>query len=1086
MQNQNWTGKIAQTFVTNKRLSLLLMVSLFIWGAFSFWNTPRQYNPKITAPAFRIQVDFPGASRSEVLEQVTKPLENTLAQIPAIEDIFSVTVEGGMASIIANFYVGEDEDSAKITLNDRIQSDLNLAPLGIQSPRIESINPDDVPVLVIALESQSVSPGDLRKFAFRLRDKLINVEGTSRVEIIGGKRTQLAIEIDPLRLARNNLGFSQIENALRRNNFFLPSGVIKQKDVYIPLQTTGVIESAAELRNLVIQSSDIQNVYLGDVATIREGPAETEDLVRHRFSGQKVNNSVLISIAKLKDTNIGDVTGNLRERMTQLEKGFLPDDIKASIIINEGKVARQEISRLVSNLFTSILIVVAILFFFLNGRAAFLVAISIPLTLATVFGISQVTGQNINRITLFALILSLGLLVDNATVVIENIVRRLKNEGYKNKEKTVIDSVAEVGIGLFMSTVTTVLAFIPMAFVTGMMGPYMGPIPFFVPVALVVSLGLSFTVNPWLATLLLNENKKPAKTSWLSRLNGLSLVTRLSTMQNRLAELLLAFLRNLLHGLIAKSGNRKKFLLAIALATVASFILPATGLVKFRMLPKADKDQFFIYLDLADGSSLEKTILVTERIEEFLTSRPEISMVQSYIGAPPILDFNGLFRGASDRRFPNQATIRAGLLASDERELKSTEIVTLLRPLLQQHVRAFSADAVLKMVEDPPGPPVLSTVLVRVQGENDELLNKVARDLGQKIGQVEEVVDRDTSVSDDLNVITLQINSALASRSRLSNLQIVETLNTAYSGKAIGIYHNPENIEQEMITLRLAREFRRDKSALSSLYIVNDLGIKVKLSDFVKVVERPLVKPLRRENRQNTAYVTAEMGNRSITYAAIDLLSFLLDYEPAEGYRQKSWSLFSVEYANAENQELSISIGGEWELTLEVFRDLGAAMGVAIFLIYFVLVAQFSSFREPLIIMSTIPLSLIGVLPGFYVLSFFTGIYFNATSMIGVIALAGIAVNNSIILLEYLNSLKEQGVALEEALVQAGITRFRPIMLTTVTTMLGSVTIAGDPVWAGLAYAIIFGLGISSMLTVLVFPVLYAVLKGNEWPVQNE
>ncbi|MCB1146287.1 MAG: efflux RND transporter permease subunit, partial [Leptospiraceae bacterium] len=263
MQNQNWTGKIAQTFVTNKRLSLLLMVSLFIWGAFSFWNTPRQYNPKITAPAFRIQVDFPGASRSEVLEQVTKPLENTLAQIPAIEDIFSVTVEGGMASIIANFYVGEDEDSAKITLNDRIQSDLNLAPLGIQPPRIESINPDDVPVLVIALESQSVSPGDLRKFAFRLRDKLINVEGTSRVEIIGGKRTQLAIEIDPLRLARNNLGFSQIENALRRNNFFLPSGVIKQKDVYIPLQTTGVIESAAELRNLVIQSSDIQNVYLG-------------------------------------------------------------------------------------------------------------------------------------------------------------------------------------------------------------------------------------------------------------------------------------------------------------------------------------------------------------------------------------------------------------------------------------------------------------------------------------------------------------------------------------------------------------------------------------------------------------------------------------------------------------------------------------------------------------------------------------------------------------------------------------------------------------------------------------------------------
>ena len=1078
----NWTGRLAEIFVRNGRLSLLLVGTLFAWGALAFLFTPKQYNPKITAPAFQIHISLPGASREEVLEQVTKPLENVLADIPGVDDIYSVTKSGGSADVTVNFEVGRDPDSAKVTLNDKIESNLNLAPLGIEPPRIRSIDPDDVPVMTLALHGSKRSPVELRKLAFRLRERLALVPGASNVEVIGGRRQELAVLIDPDRLAGSGVGISDIEAALRRNNIFAPAGPIKDPDQTIALETQGAIASAEALRSVAVVTGDFGQIRLGDVARVESRVREVESYVRHRARGGPAlgDQLVLLSIAKRKGTNISDVTEAVRARMSDLSSHVLPADVKLEVLVDEGEVAHSEIMGLVLNLFTAVAIVVAVLFVFLDARAAFLTAISIPLTLAVVFGIAQITGQNINRITLFALILSLGLLVDNATVVIENIVRRLGSAGSGSRIDRILSAVSEVGPGLFMSTVTTVLAFIPMAFVTGMMGPYMGPIPFFVPAAILVSLLIAFSLNPWMASVILREKSEVANRSSLLPEWTASAADRLSGF----GAWMFAWYRRFLHSLLVEPARRRRVLAGIGLLLVLALILPGVGLVRFRMLPKADRAQFFLYVDLPEGTPVERTLRVTEGFRDALLADPRVRMAQSYVGRPPILDFNGLFRGTGARSGSHEATMRVGFVPAEARPEKSEAIVAQLRPKLQRIARDLAPDGAvrIKLVEDPPGPPVLSTLVLRVRGYDSALLAAVARHLEPRIAAVEGVTDLDDSLAASTKTITVRVRHERASRSRISTADIAGALAAAYGGRVIGIHHSGENIEQEFVHLQMDRAFREKASDLRRISLYNDVRIRVSLADLVDFVDAPAVSPRRRENRLDTVYVFGEMSGRSITYAAIDILSLLWDYRLPDGKGEVvRRSLFGIDYRTADGREVEVSLGGEWELTLEVFRDLGLAMGVAIFLIYVVLTAQFGSFRDPLIVMSTIPLSLIGVLPAFLVLGWTIDLYFNATSMIGVIALAGIAVNNSIILLEYVNDLRRGGMGLEEALVEAGSTRFRPILLTTATTMLGSLTIVSDPVWAGLAYAIIAGLGVSSLLTLIVFPVLYYMVRAQDW-----
>jgi multidrug efflux pump subunit AcrB len=1068
-------SKLTEFFLKNARISLLVTLGLSIWGVFSFFLTPKQYNPRIVAPAFRIYIEYPGKSREDILEQITKPLESLIADIPEVEDVYSVTKNGGYAVLTVNFFVGEDSEKAKITLTDRINSKLNLAPLGIRPPLISSIDPDDVPILSLAIQSNEKSPSELRRFAFKLKEQLTSIEGATNFEIYGGRKKELLIELNTEKLNQKNISSNEIISSIQKQNSYLESGNVKTENKYYPVEVLGEISSEEELKNLNVVISDYGSIKLSEVADVKESISEIEEYIRHISKNKdqlvEIDDIVLVSVAKNKKANISTVSESIEIKLNELKKNqLIPNDIRIEIVSNEGRVAKTEINGLITNLFQSIIIVVIVLVLFLNIRAAILVAISIPLTLFTVFGIGYLAGQNINRITLFALILSLGLLVDNATVVIENIVRRLqlKKQG-ESKAEVIIQSVEEVGIGLLMSTVTTVLAFIPMAFVTGMMGPYMGPIPFFLPVALIVSLFLSYTINPWMAYLFLEVKTSEITNQWFGKIKNW--VSRI-----------LDFYKKFLHSVITKKNFRNRTLLIILVLVILSLLLPATALVKFRMLPKANREQFFIYLDLKEGSSLEETFKVAKEIEKEVLKEDIVIKTDTFVGTPPILDFNGLFKAVQFRRSSHQATIRVAFNKIDERKITSEEFVLKIRERLFVKLNSIADKAVLKLIEDPPGPPVLSTFLVRVQSENEELNDKLAIDLSNKIKGISEVVDIDTSVNEESESIQIQIDKERASKSRISVDTITSTISTYYSGSIVGIYHNKEALEQEFIRVRMDKKQRKDWATIKKIFLHNDLGIKVPLQEIVKIQFIKTKSPILRENRKTTSYVYAEMGNRSVTYAGIDLLKILWYYTGVSNELTPiKTSLFGVNYKTKEGNEIEISIGGEWELTLEVFRDLGIAMGFAIFMIYFVLVAQFASFREPIIILSTIPLSLVGVLPGFMILYSLIGLYFTATSMIGVIALAGIAVNNSIILLEYLNSLKEQNIPLEEALLEAGVTRFRPIMLTTITTILGSLTIISDPVWAGLAYALVFGLGISSLLTLVTFPALYQILKGRDW-----
>jgi multidrug efflux pump subunit AcrB len=1046
----NWTGKIAEYFIKNGKLTSLIMVALFTTGVFTFFLTPKKYNPTIVAPAFQVIVNYPGADKTAVIEHITKPLENIISNIAGVEDIYSVSYQGGKAILNVNFYVGEDFDKAKVSLNDRIQTDIDLSPYGIQKPIIKSVDPEDVPVLTFALSSNKLSPVALRKYAFEVRDELAKVNNTGIISIVGGKKRELSITVNETKLEKNAISVKHIENALKAHNVYLPIGHIKGETEFLPIEIDARVRTIEDIKNIVVLSNNTVDIKVKDIATVELKEKEVDSDIIHLSKQNKKENHVLISVAKLKGTNITDVSNSVIDKLNTI---ILTDDVTKHIIVNDGKVAFDEINGLLANLLTSILIVVLVLVFFLNIKSALLVAISIPLTLSSVFIAAYFGGQSINRITLFALILSLGLLVDNATVVIENIARKLSS-AKKVTQDLFAESVNEVGLGLFMSTLTTLLAFFPMAFISGMMGPYMGPIPFFVPAALVIALGISYSINPWLASIIMR--KAPEH--------------RPSKMQQVGTKFILNY-KHFLRTILSSSGKRKLVLAAIVLALVAAASLPALYLVKFRMLPKANVNQFYVYLDLPEGASFNETLKANQVLEKELLKNKNVQMVQSYIGTAPIIDFNGLFKNVASRVKFNQSTIRVGLIAKENRDIISENLVINIRPQLMKSLSQFPG-ANLKLIEDPPGPPVMSTYLVRVEGP-EAIAHSVTKEISKDLKDVEGVKDFDSSLELDSYTYSLQVNHKEATKTNIPPAQILETLQMLYSGKILGVFHDQRNIEQEFIHLRFDRKSRVSPETLKDIKIFNQYRIAVPLSRLVKIEKVATTPALYRENDQSVVYLYGEMGDRSVTYAGIDTLSYLLDYKPLKDYEMSSWDLFGVNYTNQNDQHIRISIGGEWELTLEVFRDLMLAMLVAIFIIYFVLIAQFKSFTDPLIIMSTIPLSVIGVFPGFMILNFVQGEYFTATSMIGIIALAGIAVNNSIILLEYLQSLKENSVSLIEALVEACATRLRPIALTTITTVLGSMTILGDPVWAGLAWSIVLGLAVSSVLILLVFPVLY-------------
>jgi len=1050
----NISGKITQYFI-NSQLTVLLMAATVVLGLFALIFTPREENPQIVVPAANVMVMLPGASAKEVEELVSKKLEAKLWEIPGVEDVYSVSMNS-LAVVTVKFHVGQDKERSLVKLYDKIMSNMDVAPPGASQPLVKPIDVDDVPIVAITLSpapGASYDDAQLRLVADHVLDELRKVPGVGATTVIGGRGRQVRVTLDPMRIAGYGLTPLQIAGALNISNANVLAGDLEQGNRKMTLETGGFFATGAEVRSAVVGVANGKPVYLGDVAEVIDGFEETSKLTRiafgtgHEHAGGRAEGAaalspagelpaVTVALAKRQKLNAVKISDQVLAKLDELKRTQIPPGIGVTITRNDGKTANDAVNELVFHLIVSILVVIVLLYFTLGWREAAIVALAIPLTLFITLAIGMVAGQTINRITLFALILSLGLLVDDAIVVVENIHRHYQLQQHSRLQGAIL-AVNEIGMPTILATITVVLAFIPMAFVTGMMGSYMMPIPFNVPVAMITSLFVAFIVTPWASYRLMkgDGHDKPSQPLEETKIYILY--------------------KKVLGPLLESPRKRKVFMAVIGGVFLITMLFPAFQWVKFRMLPKANKNTFLVSIDMPAGTALESTDRVARAVGDRLRRIPEVKDYETFVGTGSVIDFNGLLRGGAFREESHFADVRVNLIDKEERKRSSEELVLSLRPEISLLAKELGAN--IKLVEDPPGPPVRATVVAEITGPDYAKQREIAAQVRELFAKTAEVVDIDDSVKEKQEKYQLIVDKEKAALAGVSTEQIVQTLRMSVAGMAVSTLHRPDAKSPVSIFLRLPKAERSGLSDLDKVFVAGPQGNQVPLSSLVRTVRVEMDKAIHHKNLEPVTYVYAEMGDRSQVYAVIDMMKHLWKHPLPEGYKIK-WD-------------------GEMKLTLDVFRDLGAAMGVALIAIYLLLVGRFRSFTIPVVIMAAIPLSMIGIMPGFAM----TGVYFSATSMIGVIALAGIVVRNSIVLLEFILDKKNEGMPLGKALIEAGAIRTRPIVLTAAAAILGSAVIVTDPVWSGLALALIFGMLASTALTLVVIPLFYYMVEKKNW-----
>jgi len=1070
-QNYSIIGRITAYFI-NSQLTILVIAALMIFGLGAVLLTPKEENPQIVVPAADVYLPYPGAPAEVVEKTLTTPIEAKLRELSGVEHIYSASQDSG-AKVTVQFFVGQNWEDSLFKLQNHLYSYQDLLPPGSRY-LVKPVIIDDVPIVTLTVTGKNYSDNQLRRVGERLLEDLRSIPNTANLTITGGQPRAIRVDLDPDKLASYKLSPAQISQRLQGENARLPAGDVSVGANRLFIDGGNLFQSAAEVGEIIVGfgQGSTSPIYLRDVATVVDDFGDRTTLSRINFrqdwdisnpypdskaqpKGEFIAQpAITIGIAKQKGTNAVTVARQIFKRVEEL-KPQLPPGITVAVTRNDGQTAARAVGDLYQSLGLAIVTVVGLLIIFLGWRESMIVAFVIPLTLAGTLAVGWISGQTINRITLFALILALGTLVDDAIAVTENIHRHFEEKpgmNWREKTQAAIEAVNELGTPVILSTVTVILAFVPMAFVTGMMGPYMGPIPFNVPVAMIVSTTLALTVTPFLALRLIKIKLNTVHADGSGSLPAIE-----STRVYRLY-----------HGIMAPlldSASRRRFVLfCITGLLLASFTLPLTQVVKFRMLPKANKDTFLIQLDAPLGTELAQTNRMIQDMESVLRQAPEITNFETYIGLGAPIDFNGMLRGATDRIGEHYADIRVHLTNKDARSTQSEGMVFRLRPKLAEIAQRYNA--IVKLVEDPPGPPVRSTMLAEVYGPNYNTLRQLAKQVRQVFAETKEVVDIDDSVKNQIPQMRLVVDREKVNRAGLTTQDIAQTLNMAIAGSQVSTLQVPGELAPVSIQVRFADSDRQSIDDLTRIQLPAANGALVPLTELVTFQPTTVDQPILHKDQRPVTYVMGEMGDRSSVYAVLDQLIYFFRHPLPKGY----W----------------IQWDGEWKLTLDVFRDLGLAMLVAVLLIYLILVGQFRSFKVPLIILGSIPLALIGILLAFAI----NGVYFSATAMIGVIALAGIVVRNAIVLLEFVGDKLKEGVGLRESILEAGAVRFRPILLTSVTTMLGTLSILNDPVWSGLAWALLGGMLTSSVLTLFVIPLMYygdqvSHKREHTWTKQN-
>jgi multidrug efflux pump subunit AcrB len=922
------------------------------------------------------------------------------------------------------------------------------------------VDVDDVPIVAISLSCTQLDPCELRRIANDVLERLRRVEDTSLSFVHGGEPRKINVYLDLERMRRYNVTLADIRAVVEATNVGIPSGAFVANNRVATVQAGGALKSAEDVASLVVALSAHRPVYLKDVARIIDGPGEIEHTHRIGFgpaySGAVPPDyevpAVTLAIAKRAGSNAVTVADNVLEELARIRPATIPDGVAVNVTRNDGAKANDAVNLLMEHLAIAIGSVVLLLVFFLGWRAASIVTVTIPLILFITLAVGLIAGQSINRITLFALILSLGLLVDDSIVVIENIFRHYARKGVDRLEHAVL-AVNEIGRPTNLATFTVILAFLPMFWVTGMMGPYMAPIPFNVPVAMLTSLAIAYTVAPWAACRFLkvqgheHEGLEHHGKGWLERRY-----------------------EPIMRTLLAQPAARWGFFFGVGALMLAVLVLPAVNLVQFKMLPKNNTNTFNITVDMPEGTALEATDRVARLVGDVVRANPHVETYETTVGESGVVDFNGLLRGAGLRTGPHVADVRVNLRNKAQRWTSSIDIALALRAPLAELAAATGAN--IKVVEDPPGPPVRATILAELYGPDYEQLRGLAKELRTGVfGTTADVVDTDDSVTDDQVEYDIVVNREKAMLAGIPPARVAEALRAFLAGLDAGAVHMELEKEPVPIRFRIPSALRTGPADIRNVPFTTPQGRQMVLGDIAEVRRVTAAKPILHKDQYPVVYVTGELATTSQVYAVLAMWNHLRTHELPSGVKLTQYFM-----ADPDTTGYALRWDGEMRLTLDVFRDLGAAFAVAVILIYLVLVGYYRSFMTPLIVMGAIPLTVIGVLPGHALM----GQYFTATSMIGVIALAGIVVRNSLLLIDFILEYRRAGHSLDEAVLQAGVTRLRPIMLTAAAIILGTAIMAFDPVFGGLAVSLIYGTFASTVLTLFVIPLVYYAYEKRD------
>ena len=1048
-------GRTAATFIASP-VTPLLMMAFLCFGLLGLLFTPRQEDPKITVPMVDIFVQYPGASAPQVATLVTEPLERIMSEIPGVRHVYSGT-QRGRAMVTVRFKVGEDMEDSILKVHDKLMSNLDRMPPGVERPLVKPVSIDDVPIVTVTLWSKDVDDAALRALGLDVLQRLGEVPNTGKGFVVGGRAEQIRVEVLPERLSGFGISVDQVANTIRTANAEQEAGNVERGGTAFSVYTGAFLRTADEVARLVIGVHEGAPIYVRDVARVYQGPEETRRIVSYYSGPSKPEGeseawgapAVTVAIAKKLGTNGVTVANDILAKLEELKGSLIPGNVQVSITRNYGKSANDKVNELLGALFDAAFAVSVLCLIGLGLRAAFVVITVIPIVVLVTIWAAWVLDYTIDRVSLFALVFSIGILVDDAAVLVENIFRRWLLAGETTGE-IAIDAVREVGNPTILATFTIIAALLPMGFVSGLMGPYMLPIPVLGSVAMLFSLFAAFMFTPWLAM-----RVRPQ----------LSALQKASAKEHKVQERISAFYRPIILPLIEKKFLGRLFLIGLILTTFWACSLFYTKTVTVKMLPFDNKPEFNVIINMPEGTALPVTANVAHQLAEALRTIPEVKSLQTYVGTASPFNFNGMVRHYYLRKEPWEADIQVLLRDKHERERSSHELAVAARHLITPIARKLGAR--IQVVEMPPGPPVLQTVVAEVHGPSPEVRRKFARDLTAMFEEVENIVDVDNYLTEPYEYWRFEVDTEKAVRRGISIDAINRNLAMALGGYVLGDVKRGVVLEPTYIVIQVPLASRSDVHRLRNLPIATPGGGTIPLAElgrFVRAQEDPTIY---HKDLRAVEYVTGEMEGRlgAPIYGMFGVEDLLEEYVAPDGVKVSGMPMGLIGPPESDNVS-GIEWSGEWTVTYETFRDMGIAFMGALVLIYGLIVWEFKNFKLGWLIMAPIPLTLIGVIPGHW----FTGSEFTATSMIGFIALAGIVVRNSILLVEFVKNEVASGKDIYSAVVDAGQTRLRPIVITALAVMLGSAAILSDPIFRGMAVSLLFGAGVSTVLSLIVIP----------------